>query len=119
MCTVPKIIQDIKTIPKDINVKNTCGTIKYSDKGYIYASNRGHDSIAIFKISKNHLLELKDINPTYGKIPRHFEINEDSSELYVANQDSNKVVVFKILKDKLKILDTIMCNSPNFVLCLN
>lgn len=118
MCSIPKIIQNIKTVPNDIDVKNTCGTIKISTNGYIYASNRGHNSIAIFKILENNLLELKDIQSTFGETPRHFEINNDSLKLYVANQDTNEVVVFKIIEDKLKILDTIKCNSPNFVLCL-
>ncbi len=118
MCTIPKIIQHIKTVPDDLNVKNTCGTIKHKD-GYIYASNRGHDSIAIYKILDNHTLELKNIESTYGKTPRHFEVSNDGKKLYVANQDTNEVVIFKILVDNLKILETISCESPNFVLCLD
>ena len=119
MCSIPKIKQHIKTVPEDINVKNTCGTIKYNPNGYIYASNRGHDSIAIYKILDNHKLELKNIQPTFGKTPRHFEINSDSKKLYVASQDTNEVIVFKIIEDRLKTLETIKCDSPNFVLCLD
>ena len=118
MNPTPEAVQNISTIPNKENIKNTCGTIKISTNGYIYASNRGNNSIAIFKILENNLLELKNIQSTFGETPRHFEINNDSSKLYVANQDTNKVVVFKIIEDKLKILDTIECNSPNFVLCL-
>jgi 6-phosphogluconolactonase len=119
MRTIPRIIQHIKTIPDNIDVKNTCGTIKYSTDGYIYASNRGHDSIAIYKILDNHKLELKNIQSTFGKTPRHFEISSDCKKLYVANQDTNEVVIFKIIEDRLKILDVIKCDSPNFVLCLD
>ena len=118
MCSIPKIIQHIKTVPDDLSVKNTCGTIKYND-GYIYASNRGHDSIAIYKILENHKLELKNIQSTFGKTPRHFEISSCKKKLYVANQDTNEVIEFKIIEDRLKILNTIKCDSPNFVLCLD
>jgi len=119
MCPIPKIKQNIKTIPDNINVKNTCGTIKYSKNGYIYASNRGHNSIAIFKILDNKKLELRNIQITYGKTPRHFELNKDFSKLFVANQDTNEIVTFSILEDKLKIVKTIEYNSPNFILYLD
>ena len=118
MCCVPKIIQHIKTIPDNINVKNTCGTIKYNKDGYIYASNRGHNSIAIFKILDNNLLELQYIQTSFGETPRHFEINEDCSRLYVANQDTNNIVIFDIKDNKLIKNNFINCNSPNFVLSL-
>jgi 6-phosphogluconolactonase len=124
MNPTPQMIQNIKTIPDDIDIKsiksikNTCGTIKHND-GYIYASNRGHDSIAIYKILDNHTLELKNIQSTFGKTPRHFEVSNNGKKLYVANQDTNEVIVFKIIEDRLKILDTIKCDSPNFVLCLD
>lgn len=118
MCVIPKIKQNIKTIPENINIKNTCGTIKYSKKGYIYASNRGHNSIAIFKILDNHMLELQNIQLTFGETPRHFELNKECTKLYVANQDTNEIVFFNILENTLKIIKTIDCNSPNFILSL-
>ena len=105
------VIQNISTIPDNTNIKNTCGTIKISKKRYIYASNRGHNSIAIFKILNNNLLELQSIESTYGKTPRHFEINKDSTELYVANQDTNNIVTFSILENKLRKEKVNECNS--------
>ena len=119
MSPKPHIIQNIGTIPVDIKIKNTCGTIKYNKLGYIYASNRGHNSICTFKILNNNLLKLVNIQSTFGKTPRHFEINDDCSKLYVANQDTNEVIIFKIIENKLKIIDTIKYNSPNFILSLN
>lgn len=119
MNPIPNTIQKISTIPENTNVKNTCGTIQYSKLGYIYASNRGHNSIAIFKIMDNNLLERQSNQNTFGKTPRHFQINEDCSNLYVANQDTNEIVTFRIEDNQLKIENVINCNSPNFILCLN
>ena len=119
MKPTPNTVQNISTIPENTNVKNTCGTIQYSKLGYIYASNRGHNSIAIFKIMDNNLLELQSIETTFGETPRHFQINEECSKLYVANQDTNDIVSFRINENKLIKENVVECNSPNFILCLN
>ena len=119
MKPTPNTVQNISTIPENTNVKNTCGTIQYSKLGYIYASNRGHNSIAIFKIMDNNLLELQSIETTFGETPRHFQINEECSKLYVANQDTNDIVSFRINENKLIKEKVVECNSPNFILCLN
>jgi 6-phosphogluconolactonase len=113
-----EIIQNISTIPENILTKNTCGTIQiHPSKKYIYASNRGHDSIAIYKILENKL-KLIDITKTGGKTPRHFSINNIGDKLYVANQDSNKCVIFNINSNgSLEIKnENIKINSPNFIL---
>ena len=119
MNPTPNCVQNISTIPENTNVKNTCGTIQCSKLGYIYASNRGHNSIAIFKIMNNNLLELQSIETTFGKTPRHFQINEDCSKLYVANQDTNNIVSFMVNDNQLIKENVVECNSPNFILCLN
>ena len=114
-----EIIQNISTIPENILNKNTCGTIQiHPNKDYMYASNRGHDSIAIYKILENNKLKLINITKTGGNTPRHFSINNIGDKLYVANQDSNKCVIFNINSDgTLEIQnDTIKINSPNFIL---
>ena len=115
------ILQNIKTIPKDFLEKNTCGTIQINrNKNLIFASNRGHDSIAVYKILENNKLELIEIKKTIGKTPRHFSLSKCGEKLYVANQDSNNVVTFKInLNCKLYFENIIKCNSPNFVLEIN
>ena len=116
----PRFIQNIKTIPDDFSCKNTCGTIKYNKTyKHIYASNRGHNSICMFELLPNGLLKVLNIVSTYGETPRHFDISQDNTKLYVANQDTNELVYFKILDDNLKILKKIPYNSPNFILDMN
>ena len=111
--------QTISTIPDDYNGVNTCGNIMiHPNNKLIYVSNRGHDSISVYKINDSNYLELVNIYSSYGKTPRHFNFNKDGRLLYVANQDSNNVSLFKInTNDGTLEQDRIIeCNSPNFVI---
>ena len=89
-------IQYVSTIPKDYSKKNYVSEIKKSQDGkFLYVSNRGHDSIATYKIhQKNGKLELLNTIPTGGKFPRHFAIAPSGKFLLVANQDSNSINIF-------------------------
>jgi len=64
---------------------------------FLYASNRGHDSIAVFAVdpTKGTLTLVEDV-PTRGKTPRSFEIDPTGSLLFAANQKSDNIVVFRI-----------------------
>ena len=64
---------------------------------FLYASNRGDDSIAVFRIDprKGTLTDIDRVS-TQGKTPRNFAIDPSGTRLYAANQDSNSVVVFRI-----------------------
>src|SRR5690606_11147184 len=64
---------------------------------FLYVSNRGHNSIAAFKIDEDSgELDLIGFTPTGGEIPRNFAITGDGKFLYVANQNSNNITGFKI-----------------------
>ena len=69
----------------------------HSNEKFLYASNRGHDSIAVFAIdsAKGTLTLVADIL-TGGKEPRHFAIDPSGKYLLAENQLSNNIVVFKI-----------------------
>lgn len=110
-------LQTIKTIPNNFNDINTCGNIILY-KNFIFASNRGHNSIAMFSILNDNQLKLINIFNCLGKTPRHFNIN--NNKLIVANQDSNNIVIFNIHPDKLvfnKIINNV--NSPNYIFNLS
>jgi 6-phosphogluconolactonase len=64
---------------------------------FLYGSNRGRDSIAIFGIhsSKGTLTYLADV-PTQGRTPRNFGIDPTGNFLLTANQDGNNLVLFRI-----------------------
>jgi 6-phosphogluconolactonase len=92
-------IQTISTIPNNFLSINTGAEIllhPISEK-YLYVSNRGHDSIAVFIVDHNtgHLSLIQHIN-VQGRTPRNFNISPDGKYLIVANQDSNNLVVFSI-----------------------
>jgi 6-phosphogluconolactonase len=64
---------------------------------FLYASNRGHDSIAMFRIdSRKGTLTSAGHVPTQGRTPRNFAIDPAGAYLLAANQDSGTIVVFRI-----------------------
>ncbi|MGB2625035.1 MAG: lactonase family protein [Candidatus Acidiferrum sp.] len=91
-------LQTISTLPADYAKPNDAAEIAVYPSGkFLYASNRGHDSIAIFAIDrkKGTLKSLGQVL-TGGKTPRHFAIDPTGSYLLAENQESNNVVVFHI-----------------------
>src|SRR5262249_2521752 len=86
------------TLPPDFNGPNSSAEIAIDASGkFLYASNRGHDSIAVFRIdgAKGTLIAI-DIVSTQGRTPRNFAIDPSGSFLLAANQDSDNVVVFRV-----------------------
>ena len=88
----------VSTLPPDFAGKSSGAEIRVSDDGlFLYASNRGHDSIAIFSIDQGTgELTALGHESTRGKTPRHFNIDPSGKFLIVANQNSNNVTVFAI-----------------------
>ena len=86
------------TLPKGFSGSNDAAEIQVHPSGkLLFASNRGHDSIAVFSIDINAgTLTLIDHFPTQGKTPRNFEIDPTGKLLFVANQDTNNIVIFRI-----------------------
>jgi len=103
--------QKISTLPENYGTTNTttntCAAIKITPDGStLYASNRGHDTLAVFTVDiKTGLLKAIAHISTKGKTPRDFAIHPSGSYLVVANQDSSSLVTFKIEKDG-KLSDT-------------
>jgi 6-phosphogluconolactonase len=92
------VVQYISTLPEEYKGENYGAAIHISACGrYVYASNRGHDSIAIFKIDRNTgKLTLISHAFTMGGWPRDFEIDPTGEFLFAANQNSNTIVSFRI-----------------------
>ena len=91
-------LQTTSTVPKDFHGENSGAEIKVSASGkFLYSSNRGHDSTAVFSIDqKEGTLDVLEHVSTGGKTPRNFEIDPTGSYLFAANQDSDAVVVFRV-----------------------
>jgi 6-phosphogluconolactonase len=91
-------LQTVSTLPKDFTGNSTAAEVQVDAAGrFLYGSNRGHDSIAVFAIdpSKGTLTPIQHA-PTQGKTPRNFRIDPTGSYLFAANQDSGSVVIFRI-----------------------
>ncbi|MEM6965197.1 MAG: lactonase family protein [Bacteroidota bacterium] len=90
--------QSLSTLPPDFTGENWCADIHVHPSGkFLYASNRGHDSIVIFEIDEtNGTLTRLGHEPTLGQHPRNFMIEPSGKHLWVANQNSDNVVKFAI-----------------------
>jgi 6-phosphogluconolactonase len=93
-----KELQTLSTLPKDFTGTNTGADIHVSPNGrFLYCSNRGHDSIAIFTIDPGHgALISVGHEFTRGMTPRNFAIDPAGGFLLVANQKSDNIVVFRL-----------------------
>lgn len=91
----------ITMLPNDFKEFSKAADIHISDDGkFLYASNRGHESIVIYNVNpKNGVLELVGFESVKGKHPRNFSLSPDNKFLLVANQDTNNIVSFK--RDKI------------------
>ncbi|MGT2949202.1 lactonase family protein [Streptococcus devriesei] len=88
--------QTVSTLPKAYRGENACAAIRISSDGkFVYASNRGHDSIAVFKVTDEGNLESLQIIPTSGRQPRDFNLTPDNRHLIVGHQDSDNITIFK------------------------
>ena len=101
-------LQTISMLPKDFTGAKGAAEIVVDPSGkFLYASNRGHDSIAVFSIdSAKGTLTAVDYVPTQGKNPRNFAIDPTGAYLFAANQDSASVVVFRIDRTTGKLTAT-------------
>jgi 6-phosphogluconolactonase len=93
--------QTLPTLPPDFNGENFPADIHVSPSGrFVYCSNRGHDSIAVFAVNeKTGELAIRQHELTGGKWPRNFTIDPTGKFLLVANQRSERITVFSIDND--------------------
>ena len=91
-------IQTVSTLPEDFHGKNTSAEVALAPSGkFIYASNRGDDSIAVFAVDEaSGRLSFVERQSCHGKTPRCFAIDPTGQYLIAANQNSDNVVVFRI-----------------------
>ncbi len=90
--------QTVSMLPDDYTGPKSGAEIAvHADGKFLYASNREHDSIAIFRLDESSgALSAAGRVSTQGKTPRHFAIDPTGALLLAANQDSGSIVVFHI-----------------------
>jgi 6-phosphogluconolactonase len=90
-------IQNISTLPKDFSGEDNSAEIAVDAKGrFVYASNRGHDSITVFAIAGNGQLTVVENVPSGGKAPRSFGIDPTGAYFLSANQNTNNITLFRV-----------------------
>lgn len=91
-------LQTLPTLPKDFKEGNSTAEVQVHPSGkFVYGSNRGHNSIAIFRVDeRTGKLTVVGHESTKGKTPRNFGIDPTGQYLLAANQQSNTIVAFRI-----------------------
>lgn len=110
----------IPTLPKDFTAFSKAADIHISKDGlFVYASNRGHESIVIYKVHPtNGTLTTIGYESVLGKHPRNFSLSPDEKFLLVANQDTNNIVSFKrdVETGKLTFISEVAAPMPVCIL---
>ena len=91
-------IQSLSTLPADFTGENTCAEVAVHPNGrFVYGSNRGHDSIAVFAVDESSgKLTLVQHQSTLGRTPRGFALDPSGRWLLAGNQSSDNVHVFRV-----------------------
>lgn len=91
-------LQSITTLPADFNgISHTAEVVIHPSGKFLYGSNRGHDSLAIFTVDQaTGRLTAAGHQSTLGKTPRNFAIDPTGTWLLAENQDSGTIAVFRI-----------------------
>ncbi|MDJ1433641.1 lactonase family protein [Halostagnicola sp. A-GB9-2] len=94
-------VHSVSTLPPAFDDDNTAADIHVHPTGrWVYATNRGHDSIAVFETdSSGNLLRPMDHVSARGRTPRTFTLAPNGEYLFVANQHGENVVAYRIDAD--------------------
>lgn len=101
-------IQTVATLPDGFSGESSTAEIFVHPNGkFVYGSNRGHDSIAVFaRDVATGKLKLVEHESTQGKGPRNFALDPSGKWLIAANQQTNDLVVFKVDETTGKLTPT-------------
>lgn len=90
------VVQTISTIPDDHTSFNGGAAIRISSDGkFVYASNRGHDSLVTYATDADGKLTLVNYTPTEGETPRDFNLDPSEQYVIVGHQDTDNLTLFE------------------------
>jgi 6-phosphogluconolactonase len=89
----------VSTRPSDVTTGSTAEIAVHPSGRFVYGSNRGHDSIAVFTVGRAGALTLVEYESTRGQTPRNFSLDPTGRWLIVANQQSGTLAVFSIAQN--------------------
>ena len=90
------LLENIDTIPPQLTVENNSAELALSNDGrFLYATNRGHDSVTVFSINaaSGKLTNVQNI-PAQGHIPRGMSLDPNGTHLLTGNQNSDTITIF-------------------------
>lgn len=94
------LCEETSTLPYGFAGENICSDLHITADGkFLYASNRGHDSITAYHILEDGSLAWIECQPSGGKTPRNFALDRTGRYLLAENQDSDNITVFAIGED--------------------
>jgi 6-phosphogluconolactonase len=112
-------IQTLSTLPEGFTGQNTVADIHTTPDGkYLYVSNRGHNSLAIYSIKEDGKLEFQGHQPVQGDHPRNFLVDPNGEFILVANMNTDNIVMFKIDKSTGKLKDSGITLKVPAAVCL-
>jgi 6-phosphogluconolactonase len=89
--------ETISTVPADFAGTSHTADVKITPNGkFLYGTNRGHDSVACYRIADEGKLSLIEIQSSRGQGPQNLAITPDGNWLLCANMPGNNVMIFKI-----------------------
>jgi 6-phosphogluconolactonase len=90
--------QTLSTLPEDFQGTSQCAEILVHPNGkYVYGSNRGHDSLAVFAVdARTGQLRLVEHVATQGRTPRNFAFDPSQQWMIVTNHGSDNAMVFRV-----------------------
>ncbi len=87
----------VSTLPEDFTGESYCADLKITPDGrHLYGTNRGHDSIAAYRVANDGRLILLHITPSGGKGPQNLAITPDGALLLCANMPGHNITTFRI-----------------------
>lgn len=115
------LVGTVSTLPDDFTGNNSTAEIRVHPSGrYLYASNRGHHSLALFAIDETTgAVERKANFSTHGETPRCFAIAPGGRYILAANQGTSNVVVFQVNESTGEITGTGRTISVGMPVCVD
>jgi 6-phosphogluconolactonase len=115
--------QTISTLPEEFEGDSYCADVKITPDGrHLYGTNRGHHSLAAYRIGDDGRLSLLGIEPSLGESPQNLAITPDGKLLLCANMSGNNVVAFRINSETgslMPIGDPVSMPSPSCIMISN
>jgi 6-phosphogluconolactonase len=91
-------VQRLPTLPEGFDEQSTVADIHLTPDGrLLFVSNRGHNSLAVFRVQDDGTLEVAGHEPVQGDHPRNFMVDPDGAFVLVANRNTNNINQFELV----------------------